>query len=126
MKQWSIPAQSILKDYGKIHDDSIAKIQITEDGKYQITTCVLGSMKQWRMNGSLLPVTLERDYGLIYPRGTSIFAMVSLNNVLYVTGTNIMVLPQKANQTTWNLLTGEKMFDYGVVHRGSIRYFLVS
>jgi len=74
LKQFSLEDFSLLKDYGKIHSDSLSQLLVTADGKWLYTTSISGEMKKW----DVAKQSLKKDFGAIYPAGTNwIFAITS-------------------------------------------------
>jgi len=64
LKQFDLTNQTLVKDYGVVHSDSLSAMTITRDGKWLYTTSISGEMKKW----NIAKQSVEKDFGAIYKK----------------------------------------------------------
>jgi len=64
LKQFDLTNQTLVKDYGVVHSDSLSAMAITNDGKWLYTTSISGEMKKWNISKQ----SVEKDFGTIYQK----------------------------------------------------------
>jgi len=65
LKQFDLTNQTLVKDYGVVHSDSLTAMTITRDGKWLYTTSISGEMKKW----DIAKQSIVKDFGKIYEKG---------------------------------------------------------
>jgi len=64
LKQFDLTNQTLVKDYGQVHSDSLSAMTITRDGKWLYTTSISGEMKKW----NIAKQSVEKDFGKIFKK----------------------------------------------------------
>merc|ERR1711988_294622 len=73
LKQFDLASQTLVKDYGVVHSDSLTAMTITRDGKWLYTTSISGEMKKW----DIARQSVVKDFGKIYEKDKTGFLQLT-------------------------------------------------